>query len=128
MHTSTDRTPSRAWIAAVILILGMPALCLAGKPEFPSSVQADAAGNWSATIIVTGTDNPNFSNDPPVNSTLSSVRTIRQPDGSFRIELEGRLINPRKNGSLTFRVDPAGEIVEGTIEILASPDATAPGA
>ena len=76
------------WGAAVVMLL-IPVLCLAGKPTYPKSVQAAADGSWSATIIVTNTTNPAFKNSPPVNSTLSSVETIHQPDGSFRIEPSG---------------------------------------
>src|SRR4051812_33038885 len=105
------------WSTAVLMLM-IPVLCLAGKPTYPKTVQADADGNWSATIIVTGTDNPNFHNNPPVNSTLSSVETIHQPDGSFRIELRGQLIDPTKNGSITFTVDPVGVLFRGTISVL----------
>jgi hypothetical protein len=58
-----------------------------------------------------------FSNDPPVNSTLDSVVQVRKPDGSFEITLTGRLINLSMNGSLTFRVDPAGTFVTGTMSL-----------
>ena len=105
------------WGMAVLMLM-IPVLCLAGKPTYPKSVQADADGNWSATIIVTNTTNPDFKNSPPVNSTLSSVETIHQTDGSFRIELRGQLIDPTKNGSITFTVDPIGVIVRGAINIL----------
>ncbi len=107
--------------AVAVLVLGLmvPGLCQAGVPDYPSSVQADPAGNWSVTILVTGTTDPKFHNDPPVNSLLSSRDTIKLPDGSFKIVLKGRLINPRKSGSLTFTVDPEGLIVKGTITILA---------
>ncbi len=106
------------WGTAALIMLMIPVLCLAGKPTYPKTVQADAGGNWSATIIVTGTNNPDFKNKPPVNSTLSSVETIHQPDGSFRIELRGRLIDLTQNGSITFTVDPVGVIVLGKIDIL----------
>jgi hypothetical protein len=46
------------------------------------------------------------------------VETIHQTDGSFRIELRGQLIDPTKNGSITFTVDPIGVIVRATINIL----------
>jgi len=106
------------WSTAVLMLLMIPVVCLAGKPTYPKTVQADADGNWSATITVTNTTNPNFHNSPPVNSTLSSVETIHQADGSFRIELRGQLIDPTKNGSITFTVDPVGVIVSGTISVL----------
>lgn len=110
-----------AMLALISSIAALPMRADGGDPTYPSSVQADGQGNWTATIHVTGTTNPMFSNDPPVNTTLTSVVQVHNQDGSFDITLGGTLINRSKNGSITFQVDPEGILVSGMITITPAP-------
>ena len=114
------KTNKSVWVLfALLVILGAVALQLSGKNvDYPEVVYADADGVWSATIKVTGVEgNPDFQIVTQSNTVIPSVQVVSLGGGSWEIRLGGQLVNPGRDGSFTFRVDPEDTVVEATVTI-----------
>jgi hypothetical protein len=91
-----------------------------GTPSYPPIVYADEHGIWTVTIIVTGTDNPDFQIENLVNTYLWEHQITHRPDGSWIIVLHGRLRPGAESGYIEFTVDPEGQFVDGKITIYSA--------
>ena len=109
------------WLIAILLLM-FPSLCFAGDLDYPSSVQAERNGNWTAVINISNTDNPKFNIVPDklVNTSVSKIFVVKTGDRTWRVTLGGRLINLRENGKVVFKADPAGQTSEGEFTIYST--------
>jgi hypothetical protein len=99
----------------VVLAAALPAS--AGDVTFPSTVQANYRGEYSVTILVTGTTDPMFQILQRDNVAESSFQQLHTGPRSFQIEIRGLLINLQRGGSFSFRADPEGTFVHGTVHV-----------
>lgn len=107
----------------VALLLGIGlSTGLAGDLDYPRSVQADWRGDYRVVIEAKNTDDPGFQITERENVVANRIEIVRTGQRTWRIVIEGRLINLRRSGSFSFRADPEGHTITGKVLVLAPID------